>query len=141
MIQVILGEKGAGKTKLILDMANACTETAKGTIAFVADDDQYMFGLKRDVRFIDASGFHIDGPKMFYGFLCGMAAQDFDLEYIYVDGFLKIVRHPLETLENMFRAIILGDYMSIYMAEMRGIDAAEVRPVMQMKGKLSTLGH
>ena len=45
------------------------------------------------------------------------------------------------TLENMFRAIILGDYMSIYMAEMRGIDAAEVRPVMQMKGKLSTLGH
>ena len=105
MIQVILGEKGAGKTKLILDMANACTETAKGTIAFVADDDQYMFGLKRDVRFIDASGFHIDGPKMFYGFLCGMAAQDFDLEYIYVDGFLKIVRHPLETLENMFKEL------------------------------------
>ena len=105
MIQVILGEKGTGKTKLILDMANACTETAKGTIAFVADDDQYMFGLKRDVRFIDASGFHIDGPKMFYGFLCGMAAQDFDLEYIYVDGFLKIVRHPLETLENMFKEL------------------------------------
>lgn len=102
MIQVIFGEKGAGKTKLILDMANACAQTAKGTIAFVADDDQYMFGLKRDVRFVDASGFHIDGPKMFYGFLCGMAAQDFDLEYIYIDGFLKIVRHPLDTLESMF---------------------------------------
>ena len=45
------------------------------------------------------------------------------------------------TLENMFRAIILGDYMSIYMAERRGIDAAEVRPVMQMKAKLSERGH
>ena len=45
------------------------------------------------------------------------------------------------TLENMFRAIILGDYMSIYMAERRGIDAAEVRPVMQMKAKLSECGH
>lgn len=45
------------------------------------------------------------------------------------------------TLENMFRAIILGDYMSIYMAERRGIDAAEVRPVMQMKAKLSNLGY
>ena len=45
------------------------------------------------------------------------------------------------TLENMFRAIILGDYMSIYMAERRGVDAAEVRPVMQMKAKLSNLGY
>lgn len=45
------------------------------------------------------------------------------------------------TLENMFRAIILGDYMSIYMAGNRGIDAAEVRPVMQMKAKLADLGY
>lgn len=86
-------------------MANACTETAKGTIAFVAGDDQYMFGLKRDVRFIDASGFHIDGPKMFYGFLCGMAAQDFDLE-LYLCGWLPQDRPaPLETLENMFKEL------------------------------------
>lgn len=105
MIQVIFGEKGAGKTKVILDMANERAEQAKGTIAFVAEDNQYMFGLKRDIRFVDASSFHIDGPKMFYGFLCGMAAQDFDLECIYVDGFLKIVRHPLDTLESMFREL------------------------------------
>ena len=102
MIQVIFGEKGAGKTKKILDMANESTHTAKGSIVFVAEDGQYMFGLKRDIRFVDASSFHIDGPKMFYGFLCGLAAQDFDLENIYIDGFLKIVRHPLETLESMF---------------------------------------
>lgn len=102
MIQVIFGEKGAGKTKKILDMANGSAQTAKGSIVFLADDGQYMFGLKRDIRFVDASSFHIDGPKMFYGFLCGLAAQDFDLEYIYIDGFLKIVRHPLDTLESMF---------------------------------------
>lgn len=105
MIQVIFGEKGAGKTKKILDMANESTQTAKGSIVFLAEDGQYMFGLKRDIRFVDTSSFHIDGPKMFYGFLCGLAAQDFDLEYIYIDGFLKIVRHPLETLESMFSEI------------------------------------
>ncbi|MEA5058635.1 hypothetical protein SDC9_140861 [bioreactor metagenome] len=105
MIQVIFGEKGAGKTKQILDMANESTKTARGSIVFVADDGQYMFGLKRDIRFVDASSFHIDGPKMFYGFLCGIAAQDFDLEYIYIDGFLKIVRHSLATLETMFHEL------------------------------------
>ena len=51
---------------------------------------------------MDASEFHIDGPKMFYGFLSGIAAQDFDLEYLFIDGFLKIVHHPLETLEGLF---------------------------------------
>ncbi|MDR0840557.1 MAG: hypothetical protein LBN26_04125 [Christensenellaceae bacterium] len=103
MIQVIFGAKGDGKTKKILDKANDSTQTAKGSIVFIADDGQYMFGLKRNIRFIDASSFHIDGPKMFYGFLCGIAAQDFDLEYIYIDGFLKIVHHSLDTLEEMFK--------------------------------------
>lgn len=54
----------------------------------------------------------------------------------------KVVRlGGASTLENMFRAIILGDYISIYMADNRGIDAAEVRPVMQMKAKLANLGY
>ena len=102
MIRVIFGEKGAGKTKRIIDMANASLTPAKGSIVFIDDDNQYMFELKHSIRFVDASEFHIDGPKMFYGFLSGIAAQDFDLEYLFIDGFLKIVHHPLETLEGLF---------------------------------------
>ena len=95
MIRVIFGEKGAGKTKRIIDMANESIKTAKGSIVFIDDDNQYMFELKHSIRFVDASEFHIDGPKMFYGFLSGIAAQDFDLEYLFIDGFLKIVHHPV----------------------------------------------
>ena len=96
MIRVIFGEKGAGKTKRIIDMANESIKTAKGSIVFIDDDNQYMFELKHSIRFVDASEFHIDGPKMFYGFLSGIAA------YLFIDGFLKIVHHPLETLEGLF---------------------------------------
>ncbi len=56
----------------------------------------------------------------------------------------KVMVIPIDgatPLENMFRAIILGDYVSVFMAEIRGIDAAEVRPVMQMKAKLHKLGY
>ena len=102
MIRVIFGEKGAGKTKRIIDMANESIKTAKGSIVFIDDDNQYMFELKNSIRFVDASEFHIDGPKMFYGFLSGIAAQDFDLEYLFIDGFLKIVHHPLDTREGRF---------------------------------------
>lgn len=102
MIRVIFAEKGAGKTKRILDMANEALESAKGSIVFIDNDKQYMFDIKRNIRFIDASEFSIDGPKMFYGFLCGLAAQDFDLEYIFIDSFLKLVDHPMDTLQGLF---------------------------------------
>ena len=72
---------------------------------FIDNDNQYMFGLKHDIRFVDASEFHIDSPKMFFGFISGIAAQDFDLEYIFIDGFMKIVHHPLDTLEELFKGM------------------------------------
>ena len=105
MIQVIFGETGAGKTKRIIDIANETLKTANGSIVFIDNDNQYMFGLKHDIRFVDASEFHIDSPKMFFGFISGIAAQDFDLEYIFIDGFMKIVHHPLDTLEELFKGM------------------------------------
>jgi len=105
LIQVIFGETGAGKTKRIIDIANETLKTANGSIVFIDNDNQYMFGLKHDIRFVDASEFHIDSPKMFFGFISGIAAQDFDLEYIFIDGFMKIVHHPLDTLEELFKGM------------------------------------
>ena len=61
--------------------------------------------LKHAIRFIDAGHYNINSPKMFYGFLAGIAAQDFDLQRIYVDGFRKLVKHPLNELEAMFAQI------------------------------------
>lgn len=102
MIRVLCGETGAGKSKQIIEMANASIKEAKGSIVFVADGSQYMYDLKRDIRHVDAQEYHIEGPKMFFGFVSGIAAQDFDLELLYIDGFLKIVKHPLESLEALF---------------------------------------
>lgn len=102
MIHVIFGDKGSGKTKRILDMANEAIKSATGNIVYIDNDNKYMFDLKRDIRFIDASEYGIDSPKMFYGFICGIAAQDFDLQKIFIDGFYKIVHHELDTLEWLF---------------------------------------
>jgi len=102
LIHVIFGEKGAGKTKHIINMANEALCGAKGNIVFIDNNNQYMFDLKHNIRFINASEYHIDGPKMFFGFISGIAAQDFDIEYIFIDGFHKIVHHPMDSLEGLF---------------------------------------
>ncbi len=102
MIGVIFGEKGTGKTKQILEMANKSVQTAKGNIIFIDDDNGYMYDLSTKARFINASEYSITTPKMLYGFLCGLAAGDFDLETIYIDGLLSIIHHSLDTLEGLF---------------------------------------
>ena len=102
MIGVIFGEKGTGKTKQILEMANKSVLAAKGNTIFIDDDTSYIYDLSAKARFINASDYGITTPKMLYGFLCGLAASDFDLENIYIDGLLSIIGHELDSLAGLF---------------------------------------
>ena len=80
----------AGKTKRILDMANASIQEAKGNVLFVDDGRSYTINLKPQVRFIDASEYAVKGKDSFYGFLAGILAGNYDISYLFVDGFLKL---------------------------------------------------
>ncbi len=102
MIQIIFGEKGSGKTKRILELANQAAKNAKGSVVFIDEDDRYMYDLNLSVRFINATEYSLSGPKMFYGFLCGIAASDHDLEYVLIDSFMHLVHHDLQSLKDMF---------------------------------------
>ncbi len=102
MIQVIHGKKGSGKTKKILDMANDSINKYKGDVIFVDDDNRYMFDLKHEVRFVNAGEYGCDSPEMFFGFLCGMLSQNFDISVIFVDAFLKLVKCDIEKTADLF---------------------------------------
>lgn len=103
MIQLVFGEKGSGKTKKILEIANQAAEQARGSVVFIDEDERYMFDLNLSIRFINASEYVLSGPKMFYGFLCGISASDHDLECIVIDSFMHLVHHDLDSLKEMFQ--------------------------------------
>ncbi len=110
MIQIIHGKKGSGKTKRILDMANTMVKDAKGDVVFIDDDNRYMFDLRHEVRFVNAGEYGSDSPEMFFGFLCGMLAQNFDIHIVFIDAFLKLVKVDVDKTENFFRRLQeLGD--------------------------------
>ncbi len=92
MIQIIFGKKGSGKTKRILDMANASAldENTKGNVFFVDYTKSYTINLKPQVRFVDASEYGVTGKDSFYGFLAGILAGNYDISYLFIDGFLKL---------------------------------------------------
>ncbi|CAC9925300.1 hypothetical protein PEPNEM18_00507 [Aedoeadaptatus nemausensis] len=105
MIRYILGAKGAGKTKWLIDHANADHEGGNGNIAFVEVDDDHIFSLDYNVRLINATNYGLTSLDHFYGFICGMLAMDYDLEKIYVDGIYKVIDLSLEDLEDLTKRL------------------------------------
>lgn len=105
MIRIIHGKKGSGKTKRILDMANEAIKTNKGSVIFIDDDKRYMFDLRHEVRFIDAGEYGSDSPEMFFGFLCGLLAQNYDISMIFIDAFMKLVKTDILNTEVFFKRL------------------------------------
>lgn len=110
MIQVILGDKGSGKTKRLIDMTNDAlkAEHGNGTIIFIDDDKRYMYDLRHEIRFVDASNYPAArkcSADAFLAFISGMLAADFDITMIAVDAFKKLVTTPLAELKGFFEAL------------------------------------
>jgi len=90
MIQLIVGNKGKGKTKYLLDKVNTEVKTVSGNIAYLDKSTKHMYELNNKVRLIDVSEYLVTNSDEFVGFICGIISQDHDLEQMYFDSFLKI---------------------------------------------------
>ena len=90
MVQLIVGKKGKGKTKHLLDKVNQEVKEVSGSIVYLDKSTKHMYELNNKVRLIDVSDYLINNSDAFLGFLCGIVSQDHDLEQMYLDSFLKI---------------------------------------------------
>ena len=90
MVQLIVGEKGKGKTKQLLDKVNSEVKDIAGNIVYLDKSTKHMYELNNKVRLIDVSEYMIEDADEFVGFVCGIISQDHDLQQMYFDSFLKI---------------------------------------------------
>ena len=98
MVQLIVGKKGKGKTKELLDRVNKTIKSANGSVVYLDKNVEHMYELNNKVRLIDVSTFPLKNPDEFVGFICGIISQDHDLEEMYLDSFLNISK--LEQMED-----------------------------------------
>lgn len=105
MIQLIVGEKGKGKTKILLSKVNEAAASATGNIVFIDSDNSHMYELKNNIRLINSSEYAVDGADAFYGFLAGIVSADHDLQEIYVDRLLKTASVGVADVENLLNKI------------------------------------
>ena len=90
MVELIVGKKGKGKTKVLLDRVNGAVKEANGSIVYLDKSTKHMYELNNKVRLIDVSSYPLKNADEFVGFICGIISQDHDLEKMYFDSFLKI---------------------------------------------------
>lgn len=90
MIEIICGEKGKGKTKVLLDKVNSSVATAAGNVVYLDKSQKHMYELNNKVRLINVIDYPVTNCDEFLGFICGIVSQDHDLEEMYLDSFLTI---------------------------------------------------
>lgn len=106
MIHVFCGQRGSGKTKKLIDLANDNVQFARGESVYIDDDNRAMLVLNRNIRFISTDDFKLKDYESFYGFLCGLISENYDIEYIYIDELSNIVRgKDLYSANSLFEKI------------------------------------
>ena len=90
MIKLIVGSKGFGKTKILIDEVNKAAKTTNGSVVCIEKAMNLQFQIVPSVRLIHADEYNILGYDVFYGFISGVLAGNYDIKDIFVDGILRI---------------------------------------------------
>ena len=124
MVQLIVGEKGKGKTKFLLDKVNNEVKDAHGSIVYLDKSPKHMYELNNKIRLIVVPDYMIDSSDAFLGFVSGIISQDHDLEQMYFDSFLKIaalegkdISAVIEKLDKMSDFFQVDFILSVSMDE------------------------
>jgi len=90
MVQLIIGHKGSGKTKLIVDLANDSVASSDGSIIFITKNQRLMYDLKYQIRVVSMEEFPgITNSDEYIGFIYGIISGDHDIETLFIDGITK----------------------------------------------------
>ncbi len=91
MIRVIMGKKGSGKTKQMIDMINSAVQTEHGNVVCIERGNKLTFDINYQIRLVESSQYDIDSYSSLKGFVSGLYAGNYDITHIFIDSLTKIV--------------------------------------------------
>ena len=100
MINVIIGEKGTGKTAKLIDAVHSAEQAATGSVVFINKGKRHVLDLSHKVRLVDTEEYGVATYDEFFGFVCGILSQNYDIAHIFIDSITKIVSDDMAALEK-----------------------------------------
>lgn len=121
MVKLMVGHKGSGKTKAMVDMANDLVQTSDGSVVFINKDHRLMYDLKYRIRVVSMEDYEfVNNVDQYIGFVYGIISSDHDLEAIFIDSILKYANIEiadmagfLATLDKISKAHEVDFYVSL----------------------------
>lgn len=134
MVELIVGKKGKGKTKVLLERVNSAVKDANGSIVYLDKSKKHMYELNNKVRLIDVSSYPVKNADEFVGFICGIISQDHDLEQIYLDSFLKVAKlEDADIISTLEQLDDIGQKYNVSIIISISVDKEELPEVFQEK--------
>ena len=91
MIRVIVGKKGSGKTKQVIEMINSAVDTEHGNVVCIEKGEKLMLDISHKIRLVEASEYDIADYTAMKGFISGLYAGNYDITHIFIDSLTKII--------------------------------------------------
>lgn len=103
MVKLLMGQKGSGKTKKLIELIHEAVDNEHGDIVCIERVSKLTYDIPHKVRLIDASQYGFDDYVFLRGFISGLHSANYDITHIFIDNFLRIVDRDLdEDAEEFF---------------------------------------
>lgn len=96
MIKILIGGKGSGKTKTLIELTNNAAETSKGSVICIEKGDKLTHEITYKARLVDSDYYLVNDAEALFGFIAGILASNSDITDIYVDAVLKICANDVD---------------------------------------------
>ena len=91
MVKIIMGLKGSGKTKKLVDLVRVAVDTGNGDVVVIEKERKLTFDIPYPARLVDAANYPIGTYEFLKGLICGIHAGNYDITHFFIDNFLKMV--------------------------------------------------
>ena len=128
MLKLIVGVKGTGKTKALIDLVNTAAEKTAGSVVCIEKGNKLRFDIKSAVRLLDATEYMVDDAEALFGFIAGIYASNHDITEIFVDSALKICNDDMSAFETFILKLeAFAKINDLHVAITASTDAANIQ--------------
>ena len=96
MVRLIMGGKGSGKTKQLIELINNAAKDEPGNVVCIEADRNMTYDIHYHIRLIDAQEYKLDNYDLMRGFISGLYSGNYDITHVFIDNLCKIVNHDVD---------------------------------------------
>ena len=127
MITLIVGKKGSGKTKKLIERATKAVETSNGNVIVIEKGLKLTYDLPHQARLIDTDAYNVSGAQMLFGFVSGICAGNYDVTDIFIDSTLKIIGQDMNVFKTFAESLnTLAQASNVNITLLVSADAADL---------------